>query len=111
MTDSLDGSAVRLVVITAPDVETAARLVRGAVEARLAACGNLLPGARSIYRWQGEVHDDAEVVALLKTTAAQLDALRDHLVAAHPYDCPEVIATDVVGGHGAYLDWVRENVG
>ena len=104
-------SDVVLVYMTAPSESVALRLARGAVEARLAACGNLLPQVRSIYRWQGAICDDPEVLVLFKTTADQLGALRDHLVAAHPYDCPEVIAVPVVAGHAPYLEWVCENVG
>jgi periplasmic divalent cation tolerance protein len=64
-----------------------------------------------VYRWQGEVCDDPELLVLFKTTAEHFEALRALLVAAHPYDCPEVIATPVVAGHAPYLAWVRENVG
>ncbi len=98
---------VRVVYVTAPDAEVAARLGRAVVEAGLAACVNLVPGLRSIYWWEGKVHDDAEVLLIVKTTAAQLDALRDHLVALHPYTVPEVIALPVVAGHEPYLEWVR----
>jgi len=97
---------VRMVFMTVPDPEVGARLVRLVVEEQLAACGNLIPGVRSIYRWKGEVCDDAEVLVILKTTTARIDLLRDRLVALHPYDCPEVVAVPVTGGHSAYLDWV-----
>lgn len=108
MSDSPD---VVLVYMTAPSQEVALTLARSAVEARLAACGNLIPQVRSVYRWQGEICDDPEVLVLFKTTADGLEALRAHLVAAHPYDCPEVIAVPVVAGHAPYLAWVHENVG
>lgn len=97
---------VRMVFMTVPDSEVGARLVRHVVEEQLAACGNLIPGVRSIYRWKGEVCDDAEILVILKTTAARLDLLRERLVALHPYDCPEVVAVPVTGGHSDYLDWV-----
>ena len=100
-----------LVYMTAPSEAVALSLARSAVDARLAACGNLLPGIRSVYRWKGEICDDPEVLVLFKTTAAHFEALRTHLVDAHPYDCPEVIAAPVVAGHAPYLAWVRENVG
>jgi len=60
----------RVVLVTTPDADTAARLARTLVEERLAACGNLVPGVRSIYRWEGKVCDEAEVLLILKTTAA-----------------------------------------
>jgi periplasmic divalent cation tolerance protein len=97
---------VRMVFMTVPDAETGARLVRAVVTDRLAACGNLVPGLRSIYRWKGEVCDEAEVLVVLKTTAARFEALRERLVGLHPYECPEVVAVPVVGGHADYLAWV-----
>ena len=102
---------VLAVLVTAPSESVAARLARGAVESGLAACGNLVPGVRSIYAWNGEICDDAEVLIVFKTTAAGFEALRAHLVGAHPYDTPEVVALSVEAGHGPYLDWVRTMVG
>lgn len=101
----------RVVLVTAPDADTAAGLARALVEERLAACGNLVPGIRSIYRWEGKICDEAEVLIVLKTTAALADALRDRVVALHPYACPEVLVLPVEAGHAAYLAWVREQVG
>lgn len=102
---------VVLVYMTAPSEAVALTLARSAVDARLAACGNLLPQVRSVYRWEGKICDDPEVLVLFKTTTEAFEALRAHLVEHHPYDCPEVIAVPVEAGHAPYLDWVRENVG
>lgn len=101
----------QLVFVTCPDAEVAARLARALVEERLAACGNVVPGLRSIYRWQGEVHDEAEVLLLLKTTPAAFAALRDRVQALHAYDVPEIVAVDVAAGLPAYLAWIAESVG
>ncbi|MSQ01174.1 MAG: divalent-cation tolerance protein CutA [Myxococcales bacterium] len=98
---------IRLCLMTAPDEETAARLVRTVVEEGLAACGNLIPRIRSIYRWKGEVCDETECLVLFKTTAARADALRERLVALHPYEVPEVLVLPVESGNAAYLAWVR----
>jgi len=98
----------RLVICTFPDADRAAAVGRTLVEERLAACMNVLPGARSIYRWQGKVCDEPEAVALLKTTAARFDALRARLIELHPYDCPEVLALVVDDGNPAYLAWLAE---
>ncbi|OGF22380.1 MAG: hypothetical protein A2V63_02855, partial [Candidatus Eisenbacteria bacterium RBG_19FT_COMBO_70_11] len=78
--------------------EDAARVVRTLVEERLAACGNLLPGARSLYRWQGAVADEREVVAILKTRKQDWSALLSRLHELHPYDTPECIAVRVAAG-------------
>src|SRR5512138_3587317 len=95
-----------VVLVTVPTAEKAAELARAVVEARLAACGNVVPGLRSIYRWQGQVHDDAEVLLVLKTTRARFEALRDRLLALHPYEVPEVLALPVEAGSAAYLAWI-----
>ena len=102
---------VRLVFVTAPDETVAVSLVRTMVEERLAACGNLVPGVRSIYRWEGEICDDAEWMILFKTVEESFAALRDRIVELHPYDCPEVVAVDVVDGAHDYLRWVQDQVG
>lgn len=96
-----------VVYITAPDVEVAARIGRTLVEEGLAACCNLVPGVRSIYRWKGKVHEDAEVLMIVKTRAALMEALSARVVALHPYAVPEVIALPIINGHASYLDWVR----
>lgn len=101
---------VLLALCTCPDEATAARIARVLVEERLAACVNRLPGVRSTYRWQGAVHDDAEVLLLIKTTRGRLPALRERLPALHPYELPELIAVEVTGGLPAYLDWVAAGV-
>ena len=97
---------VRVVLVTAPDPGTAAALARTLVEERLAACANLVPGVRSIYRWEGEVQDDAEVLLVLKTRAARCDALAARVRDLHPYDLPEVVVLPVGGGSRGYLEWV-----
>lgn len=101
---------VLVVFVTTPSAEVAAGLARALVEARLAACGNVVPGLRSIYRWEGKVEDEAEVLLLLKTTRERLPALRDEVLRRHPYQVPEVVALPVEGGSAAYLDWVRSQV-
>ncbi len=70
-----------------------------------------MPGVRSIYRWKDGVERDEERLLVIKTTGARLEALRAAIVELHPYDVPEVVALDVVGGHAPYLDWVAESCG
>lgn len=95
-----------LCLSTCPDAETAATIARRLVEERLAACVNHLPGVVSTYRWQGKIHEDAEVLLVIKTTRERFDALRDRLVGLHPYEVPELIALEVADGLPAYLEWV-----
>lgn len=95
-----------VVLCTAPTEEDAARLARGLVEARLAACVNLVFPIRSVYRWQDEVHDEAEHLMLIKTAPDRFEALRDWILANHPYEAPEVVALPVAAGSEAYLSWL-----
>ncbi|HXG27828.1 MAG TPA: divalent-cation tolerance protein CutA [Nevskiales bacterium] len=100
---------IRLLYCTCPDADTAQRIARALVEQRLAACVNIIPGLRSIYRWKGEVQDDAECLLLIKTRDLQVPAVTDAVRSLHPYELPEVIAVPVVAGLAPYLDWVRDN--
>lgn len=103
-------SDLRTVLVTAPDPETAESLAEAVVGERLAACANLVPGVVSIYRWEGEVRRDGEVLLVLKTTAARAEALRKRVVALHPYEVPEVLVLAVDEGHEPYEAWVRDQV-
>jgi periplasmic divalent cation tolerance protein len=100
-------SDVRIVLVTAPDPRGAATLIRTLVEERLAACGSIVPGIISIYRWNGEIREETEVLIVLKTTAAGAGKLALRVPALHPYDVPEVLVLPVLDGHLPYLDWVR----
>lgn len=104
-------SGVRVVLCTCPDEDTAFELARGLVEAGLAACVNILPEIRSVFRWQGEVQSEAETLMVIKTSDGRYAELESWLVSNHPYDVPEVLALPVGGGLGAYLDWVAEETG
>lgn len=96
---------------TVGSAEDAERIARELVERRLAACVNVVPGVVSVYRWKGEVQRDEERLLVIKTRTAALEALRQALVALHPYEVPELIALGVTGGHEPYLRWIDENVG
>jgi periplasmic divalent cation tolerance protein len=98
---------VRVVLVTAPDAEAAARLARTLVEERLVACANLVPGVRSIYRWQGAVQEEGEVLLVLKTRAESCAALAARVRDLHPYQLPELLELPATGGSEAYLSWVR----
>jgi len=87
--------------------EDAARVVRALVEERLIACGNLMPGARSIHRWEEKVADEREVVAILKTRKQDWAALVSRLSELHPYDTPECIAVRVAAGAPRYMAWLE----
>jgi periplasmic divalent cation tolerance protein len=97
-----------IVFSTFPDADTAARVVRVLVEERLIACGNLLPGVRSLYRWEGKVEDQSEVMALMKTRKQDWPALMSRLHEMHPYKTPECLAVRIASGSPGYLAWLEE---
>ena len=99
-----------VVLVTAPSADAAASLARTLVEEGLAACGNVVPGIRSIYRWAGEIHDDAEALLVLKTERRLVGALKSRLPEIHPYQVPELLVLPVEDGLGPYLAWVRASV-
>lgn len=95
---------------TFPDLEKATEVARQLIADRLAACAQLLPGMTSIYRWEGMLRHDSEVLCLLKTDAARWTDLRDRLTELHPYETPEIIAVPIGQGCFKYVTWVREQV-
>ena len=99
---------MKLVLCNAPQA-VAAELAKHLVEARYAACVNLVGPVRSIYRWDGACCDEEEMTLWIKVAADRVDALREQLVEAHPYEVPEVLVlgVDEPLSHGPYLDWVR----
>jgi periplasmic divalent cation tolerance protein len=98
---------VLLTLCTCPDMATATRLAESLVEAALAACVNILPGLTSVYRWEGKIAKDSEVLLMIKTTEQRVAEVVAHIQREHPYDLPEVIAHPIVAGLDSYLEWVR----
>ena len=99
---------ILLVLCTCPADGTAERLAEALVSNECAACVNIVPPLRSIYRWQGELENSEEVLLLIKTTESGYPSLQSTLEAMHPYEVPEIIAVPVSHGLSGYLDWVRE---
>jgi len=97
-----------VVFITAPDEEGAVRIARALVEARLAACVNIIGSVRSIYTWQGKIEDDTEVLLIVKTRGELFEPLSAKVRELHSYSVPEIIALPIIKGSGDYLEWIRE---
>ncbi|EPL5781923.1 TPA: divalent-cation tolerance protein CutA, partial [Klebsiella pneumoniae] len=91
---------------TCPDADSAERIATALVAERLAACVNLLPGLRSVYRWQRKVEAAAEVLLLVKTSAEAYPALQERLRQLHPYELPELLAVEAASGLPEYLQWL-----
>lgn len=97
-----------LVLCTVPDLASAERIAHVLVEARLAACVNIVPGVRSVYRWQGAVEAANELQLVIKTVAERYHTVEETIRTHHPYALPEIIAVPVSEGAPAYLRWVAE---
>lgn len=100
-----------LLYVTAEDEAEAERVGRALVEARLAACANIIPGMRSVYRWEGRVQSGQECVLILKTVRALVGRATEAVKAAHSYDCPCILVLPVQGGNPAFLDWIAAETG
>jgi periplasmic divalent cation tolerance protein len=101
------GTDVVTVLMTAPDIDVAESVVRRLLDERLIACGNLLPGAVSLYRWEGDIQRDEEAVVVLKTLRRLVPRLLERAGALHPYDVPELLVQPVSAGGAEYLEWVE----
>jgi periplasmic divalent cation tolerance protein len=99
-------SGVAVVLMTAPSEEVAATIARSLVEEGLIACANLVPQVRSLYRWEGKVCDEREVLVVMKLAAERYPALEARISALHPYTVPEVLRLDVTAGFPPYLGWL-----
>ncbi len=100
-----------IVFVTCPNPDVAASIARTLVEERLAACGNLVPGIRSIYRWKGKIEQETETLLLLKTDAEAYPHVQSRVQALHPYEVPEILAVPVEHGLPAYLNWITDSLG
>jgi periplasmic divalent cation tolerance protein len=99
-----------VVLVTAPDLETARKLARTVLAARVAACVNIVPRIESHYWWQGRIESGLELLLIIKTTRARLAALEKVVLANHPYDTPEFLALPLQGGAEKYLAWLADSV-
>ena len=99
-----------VVLVTAPDLDVARRLAAIALESRLCACANLVPGIESHYWWHGKLEKSAEVLVIFKTTRSKVAALQKCVLAAHPYDTAEFVALPIESGSRRYLDWITASV-
>lgn len=99
-----------VVLTTCPTPESAERIARSVVEARLAACVNVIPGLRSYYVWQGQMEIGDEVLLVIKSRVELFDALQSMITSQHPYELPEVLAVPISTGFPPYLAWLSANM-
>ena len=100
-----------LLYVTAGDAEEAAKIGRTLVEERRVACANVIPGVRSIYRWEGAVQDESEAVLIAKTEETRAEAATARIKALHSYDLPCVVVLPLTGGNADFLRWIESETG
>jgi periplasmic divalent cation tolerance protein len=105
-----DGCGAVVVLVSCDTVATAALIARALVTEHLAACVTRLPGAVSVYRWEGKVEEAEEVLLLVKTSAGRVGALAERILTLHPYKIPEILSLPVSSGHSPYLGWLFAEV-
>ena len=101
---------IRFVYMTAGSADEAGKIGHELVSAGLAACVNILPHMSSIYRWEGKLQQDSEVVMIAKTTAERVAELMDRVKSLHSYSCPCIVSLPVEQGYPAFLDWIASCV-
>ena len=95
-----------LVYMTAPNDDEAIAIARALVDEQLAACVNIMGAMRSVYRWQGNIEEDAEIVLIAKTRSDLVPALTEKIRDIHSYDCPCVVSLSIDGGNQEFLAWI-----
>ncbi len=99
-----------IVFMTASNGEEATRLAELLIGAHLAACVQILPEMESVYRWQGKIERQSEVLMIAKTTAGKFAELEKEVCALHSYETPEIVAVPIVAGSNPYLDWLTASL-
>lgn len=103
----MNPSEYRVMFVTAPDLEVARLLAKGAVQNRLAACAKIFSGVESHYWWEDRLDCAEEYQLLFKTQLQQVPPLQKWIIEHHPYEVPECVTVPIDTGHPAYLEWIR----
>ena len=97
-----------VVFVTAPSEKEGEKIAQALLEERLAACVNIVPGLKSVFRWKGKISTEEEVLLLIKTKDRLFEKLKKRVIELHSYDVPEVIALGILAGNEKYLDWLKK---
>lgn len=99
-----------MIITTVPDIDTGQKIANYLVEEKLAACVNIIPRVTSIYRWQGQIQTDTELLVLIKSTQSMEHTIYEAVKDMHPYELPELITVSIDRGDGDYLQWITDSV-
>jgi len=100
----------QIVFCTVPNFEVAREIARRIVTDKLAACCSIIPGLTSVYSWKNKIQEDSELLLMIKTKRTVIPELTEKIKELHPYEVPEIIASEIKEGNTEYLNWVNENV-
>jgi periplasmic divalent cation tolerance protein len=106
----MTNQAYQIILCTCPNQESAQLVANTLVDQQLAACVTILPGSTSVYRWKGKIETSEEHLLIIKSKQVVFTRLEQALLAAHPYELPEIVAVPIIGGSAAYLSWIDDNV-
>jgi len=106
----MPNSEYQVVLCTCPNQATAEKLAHLIIDAKLAACVNIIPNLTSIYRWQDKIETSSEQLLIIKTKKSVYTTLESSLIKAHPYECPEIVALSITQGFTGYLQWIDKTV-
>jgi periplasmic divalent cation tolerance protein len=99
-----------LILSTTDTMELAQTIASALVQSQEAACVNIVPGIRSVYRWEGKLCNEAECLLLIKSSAEKFEAVRTMIRQLHSYEVPEIIALPITAGDASYLAWLRDSL-
>jgi periplasmic divalent cation tolerance protein len=97
-----------VVFVTAPSEKAGEKIAQALLKERLAACVNIVPGLKSLFRWKGKISTEEEVLLLIKTKDRLFEKLKKRVIELHSYDIPEVVALGILAGNEKYLDWLKK---
>jgi len=100
-----------VVFVTAGSGKEGEKIAQTLVKEKLAACVNIVPGLKSVFRWKGKISTEEEVLLMIKTKDRLFEKLKKRVIELHSYDVPEVIALGILAGNEKYLDWLRKETG
>ncbi len=109
MTKKRDQGEYAVILVTVSSKEEGLRIARSLVDSRLAACVNIIPGLRSIYRWQGETLDEGEFLLFIKTRMALFEQVEGKIKETHSYEVPEILALPIIRGSETYVNWLNQS--
>jgi len=100
-----------VIFVTCASEKEGEKIGHALLEEKLAACVNIVPGLKSLFRWKGKISTEQEVLLIIKTKDTLFEKLKKRVIELHSYEVPEIIALGVLAGYEKYLDWLKKETG